>query len=91
MNPPLLDPALPGFVRSCTELHQALLPAGLALLMLAFAVEFWHGPPAPIELLKFLVKVFLIVLLMARSYDWINRGQALIQNLVQQHVPASPD
>ena len=91
MNPALLDSALPGFVRSCTELHQLLLPAGLALLVLAFAVEFWHGPPHPVELLKFLVKVFLIVLLMARSFDWINQGQTLVQNLIEQHVPANPE
>ena len=91
MQPPPLDAALPGFLKSCTELHQVLLPVGLALLVLAFAVEFWHGPPHPVEMLKFLVKVFLIVLLMARSFDWINQGQVLVQNLIQEHVPASPE
>ena len=84
-----LDPALPGFVKSCVELHQALLPAGMALLMVGFAVEFWHGPPAPVELLKFLVKVFLIVLLMARSFAWINQSQVRVNAFIEQHVPAN--
>ena len=83
--------AFPAFVTSCGALYALLLPVGMALLVLAFAVEFWHGPPHPGEMLKFLVKIFLIVMLLARSHDLINDGQAWVQNLVQQHIPASPE
>ena len=91
MTASALDTALPGFVKSCSELHTALMPIGTALLAVAFIVEFWHGPPGPVELLKFLVKVFLIVVLMANSHDWINATQSFVQDWVQAHVPASPD
>lgn len=89
MNP--VDQALPGFAQSCVVLYVLLLPWGLALLVMAFAFEFWHGPLHPVELLKCIVKLFLIVLLMAKSHDLINGGQDLVQAFVKNNIPASPE
>jgi hypothetical protein len=87
----VLDTALPGFLKSCAELHQALLPVAMTALALAFAIEFWDAPASPIDILKFLVKVFCIVLLIAQSHEWINQGQSLLSEFLAHHVPASPD
>lgn len=83
--------AFPGFITACGDLYRLLLPVGMALLVLAFAFEFWQGPPQAVEMVKFVVKIFLIVMLLARSHGLINDGQAWVQNLVQQHIPASPE
>lgn len=89
MNP--LDQAIPGFAKSCVVLYGLLLPLAMILLVMAFAFEFWHGPLHPGELLKFLVKLFLIVLLLAKSHDLINEGQDLVQAFVKNNIPASPE
>lgn len=85
------EQAFPAFVRGCADVHGLLVPWGMALLVIAFAVEFWHGPPAPGELLKFIVKLFLVVLLITKSQDLINDGQTIIHNLIENHVPARPE
>lgn len=91
MNPNSLDAALPDFIKSCTALHQALMPAGMILLAAGFIFEFWHAPANPVELLKFLAKVFFIALLMTRSYDLINSSQLMVRQFVEQHVSAGPE
>lgn len=86
-----LDPILPGFIKACSQLYAALLPWGMALLVIAFAVEFWHGAPTAADLIKLLVKVFLVVLLVAKSQDLINDGQTIVQQWVEHYVPALPE
>lgn len=86
-----LDPILPGFIKACAQLYAALLPWGMALLVTAFAVEFWHGAPTAADLIKLLVKVFLVVLLVAKSQDLINDGQKIVQQWVEHYVPALPE
>ena len=85
------EQAFPGFVKSCTQLNAALLPWALVLLIIAFAVEFWHGPPSPFRLLQFIVLVFLVILLLAKSYQLINELQTFIQQWVEQNIPARPE
>ena len=86
-----LDQALPGFVKACADVYALLLPWGMALLVIAFATEFWHGPPAAGDLVKFLVKLFLVVLLLTSTHDLINDGQTLVKNWVSQNIPARPE
>lgn len=83
--------AFPGFVTACGDLYRFLLPVGMGVLVSAFAFEFWHGPLQAGELVKFVVKIAFIVQLLANSHELINSGQAWVQNLVQQHIPASPE
>ena len=85
------EQAFPGFVKSCTDLNAGLLPLALVLLIIAFAVEFWQGPPSPIRLLQFIVLVFLVILLLAKSHQLINDLQAFVQHWVEQHIPARPE
>jgi hypothetical protein len=85
-----LDQVFPGFIKACVDLHASLLPWALPLLVIAFATEFWSGPPAAGDLVKFLVKLFLVILLVTKSHDLINAGQATVQQWVEQNVPARP-
>jgi hypothetical protein len=85
------EQAFPGFVKSCTDLNAALLPWAMVLLVIAFATEFWHGPPSPVRLLQFIVLVFLVILLLAKSHELINDLQALLQHWVEQTIPAHPE
>ena len=83
--------AFPAFVTSCSDLYALLFPIAMAILVLSFGFEFWHGPPHPGEMLKFLVKMFFIVMLLAKSHDLINSSQEWVQSLLQNHIPASPE
>lgn len=88
MNPP--DQALSGFINACADLHASFLPWTLPLLVISFATEFWHRPPTPYGLLKFLVKLFLVILLVTEAHSLINDGQALVQQWVEHNVPTLP-
>lgn len=90
MTSPFED-TFPGFVRSCADLQALLVPWGFALLVLAFAYQFWASPPSPPELVRFLVKLFLIVLLIGQAHSLINAGQTVVARLIQDHVPARPE
>ncbi len=85
------DQAFPGLLKACMVLYALFLPWSLAILVSAFAFEFWHGPMPPGELIKFLIKLFLVVMLVSKSHDLINDGQALVQHWVEQNIPARPD
>lgn len=91
MNPTSLDAALPDFIKSCTSLHEALMPIGVIMLAVGFIAEFWHAPTSPVELVKFLAKVFFVVLLMTRSFDLINSAQVNVKQFVEEHVPSLPE
>jgi len=81
----------PGFISSCENVHDALMPAALAIIVISFAFFFWSGPPHPIDLLKFLIKLFLIVSLITHTRTLSNQGKTIVEQFVQTHVPARPD
>lgn len=81
----------PGFVASCAKLHGQLVPAALTLLVLSFAFFYWSGPPHPMELLKHVTKLFLIVLLITRADSLINQGQAMMEGFVRENIDARPE
>jgi hypothetical protein len=85
------ETTFPGFVKAIGDLHQALLPFALVLLILGFVVEFWHGVPSPFELSKAFVKVFLVILLLQRSHDFINGGQQALQTWMERAITARPE
>ncbi|MBK7999671.1 MAG: hypothetical protein IPK15_13380 [Verrucomicrobia bacterium] len=81
----------PDFVASCAQLHQAFMPAAMALLVVSFAFLFWGGPPQPVDWIRHLTKLFLIVLLLVHSHSLINDAQQILQGFVHRHVPARPE
>lgn len=81
----------PGFVASCARLHDLLVPFSMAMLVLSFGFAFWHGHQNPIHMFQFLIKLFMIVLLITRSYSLINDGQVIIQDFVTNNIPARPE
>lgn len=85
------EQTFPRFVQSCADLNAALLPWAMILLVIAFAVEFWHGPPSPIRLIQFLVLLFLVVLLLAQSHALVTDGQMFVQQWIEQCIPARPE
>jgi len=85
------EQAFPGFIKACADLHAALLPWGFALLVLAFAFRFWHQPVSPPDIVRFIIKLFVIVLLMANAHRLINDGQALVARWTIINVPARPE
>ena len=84
------EQAFPGFVLSCGDVFSLLLPWAMCLLVLAFPFQFWE-PISPVNIIMFIVKLFLVIMLLAKSHDLINNGQALVQQLVEQKIPARPD
>ena len=85
------EQAFPGFVRACAELQALLVPWAMALMVLSFAYKFWAGPPTAPDLIRFIVKLFLIVLLIAQTHTLINAGQTVVALLIEDHVPARPE
>lgn len=88
---PAFEQAFPGFVSSCIRLHDQLTPVALAVLVLSFAFFFWAAPPQPLELVKFIVKLFLIVLLITHADALINSAQTAIKSFVDSNVDARPE
>jgi hypothetical protein len=85
------EDTFPELVSSCGQIHDALMPAALVLLVLSFAFLCWSGPPAPQELVRHLIKLFLLVLLITHTDTLINSGQEIMERFVQAHVPARPE
>lgn len=81
----------PGFATSCTQLHDNLMPAATALLVLSFAFYFWSAAPDPVELIKFLAKLFLIMFLITHSREWIDTAKQGVRTFVQNNVEARPE
>jgi hypothetical protein len=67
------------------------LPWAFILLLVAFIFEFWAAPPSPFGMMKFIIQIFLVVLVLANSSSLITNGQTLVQNWVQQNIPARPE
>lgn len=83
--------AFPAFVGSCTALHDLLVPCGLVVLVLSFGWRFWAGPISAPEIIRFIVKLFLIVLLISHTHALINAAQTIVTRLTEEHVPARPE
>ena len=86
----VFEETFPDYVKATADLHALLVPWGMAILVIAFAVEFWSGPPSAGDMIKFLVKIFLIVLLVSQAYGLITDAQKAVQTLVEKNVPARP-
>ncbi|MCC6235125.1 MAG: hypothetical protein IT580_20950, partial [Verrucomicrobiales bacterium] len=71
MNTPF-EIAFPGFVQATVDLYRSLLPWSIPILVIGYIVDFWHGVPTPFELMKTLVKTFLVLILLAQSHLFIN-------------------
>lgn len=85
------DQLFPGFVESCKSLHGHLVPVGMALLVLSFAFFFWQGVPHPVELIKFITLLTIIVIFIQHAFAFITDGQKIIAQFVEANVPARPD
>jgi len=85
------EQAFPGFIKACADLHATLLPWGFALLVVSFAFKFWQQPVSAPDVVRFLIKLFVIVLLMANAHRLINDDQALVARWTLINLPARPD
>lgn len=83
--------AFPGYLQACANLFQSLLPFALFILVLGMALEFWTAPPSPDAAIITLTKSFLILLLLLRSGDLLNEGQALVKSWVETNIPGRPE
>ncbi|MCP5523231.1 MAG: hypothetical protein H7A46_16980 [Verrucomicrobiales bacterium] len=81
----------PEFVAACVSLFDSLVPWGMILLILGFAWKFSAGPPTAPDILRFIVKVFLLVMLIVHSHSLINEAQAIVAHWTEQNVPARPE
>ena len=86
-----IDQTFPGFVKSCGDLYRLFLPWAFILLLVAFIYEFWGSPPSAHGMIKFIIKLFLVIMVLANSNAFITNGQTIIQNWVQQNIPARPE
>jgi hypothetical protein len=85
------DQTFPGFITACSSLYSQLLPWAGALLLIAFIFEFLGGPPSAFGMFKFILKLFLVVMVLANSNSFITSGQSFVQQWVQQNIPARPE
>jgi len=81
----------PGFIASCLKLNGLFLPLSMAILILSFAFFFWDRPRNPVDMAKFLVKLFIIVLLITQSRTLINQAQAAVKAFVDTNIDAAPE
>lgn len=86
----MFDVIFPEFIESCARLYQALMPVSLAVLILSFAFEFWRGTDVQ-SLLRFLAKIFFILLLTAEAHQLINSGQIFVEQLVDKTGLVRPE
>jgi hypothetical protein len=85
------DQTFPGFITACAVLYRDLLPWAACLLLIAFIFEFMGSPPSAFGMMKFILKLFLVVMILANSNSFITTGQAFVQQWVQQNIPARPE
>jgi hypothetical protein len=83
--------AFPGFVQATVDLYRSLLPWSIPILVIGYIVDFWHGVPTPFELMKTLVKTFLVLILLAQSHHFINAGQMAVKTWTERSIPARPE
>lgn len=90
MNTPF-EIAFPGFVQATVDLYRSLLPWSIPILVIGYIVDFWHGVPTPADLMKTLVKTFLVLILLAQSHRFINEGQMAVKTWTERSIPARPE
>jgi type IV secretion system protein TrbL len=78
------------FTLSSAKLYNALIPWSLAVLVLAFAFEFYHGMNLR-RCLMFLVKLFVIVLLTAKSHELLNASQSVVEHFLSHTGLVRPE
>ncbi len=81
----------PGFMMACGKLHTLFMPIALSLVTLSFVFQFWSGPAHPIETLRFLTKLFLIVLLIVNTRPLLDAGQQAVRSFVENNIDARPE
>jgi type IV secretion system protein TrbL len=81
----------PEFIQNCARFFQASAPYSLAILVLAFAFEFWRGTVEIAALFRFLMKIFIIILLIAQSHELINSGQLMVDHLIDRTGLVRPE
>src|SRR4051812_47367894 len=81
----------PGFVESTSRLHDAFIPISMGILVLSFALVFSESHSDPMFVFRFIIKLFLIVLLVTHLDEALNSFQAYIDDFVETNVPARPD
>ena len=86
----LFESIFPQYIESCARLHNALVPWELAVLVLAFPFELSRGTDVR-QLLVFLTKIFLILLLTAQAYAILNAGQLVVDQLLDQTGLVRPE
>ena len=85
------EQAFPGFVQATVDLYRALLPWSIPVVILGFLLDFWHGVPTPGDLMKALIKVFLVFLLLAKSHVLVNEGQLAVKSWLERNISARPE
>ena len=86
-----VDQVFPGLITACAALYGHLLPWTFIILLLAFIYEFWEAPPTAFGLMKFILKLCLVILVIANSNAFITNGQALVKTWIEQNIPARPE
>ena len=85
-----IDQTFPAFVKSCGDLYSLFLPIAMIILLIGFIHEFWASPPSAHGILKFIIKQFIIILILANSYVFVTKGQESVQLWIQEKIPANP-
>lgn len=85
------EEAFPGFISSCTKLHDQFVPVAMAILILSFAFHFWANESDPLSIVRFLGKLFLIALLISNTDTLLRQGQVIVQEFVVRNVDAHPE
>ena len=78
----------PGFIQACGALHDLLVPFALVVIVLSFACLFWNRAIHFVEIVGHLTKLFFIVLLINSGGTLINDTQAILQQFLEQNIPA---
>lgn len=90
MNTPF-EIAFPGYVQATGDLYRGLLPWGIPILMIGFLSELWHGVPSPAELVKVVIRVFLVLALLANSHTLVNEAQLAVSAWMERTIKARPE
>ncbi len=81
----------PQLIEAATNLHGLFTKFAIPLLVLSFPLLFWRKPSDPVEIVRHLVLVFLVILLIVKSQSLINGGQELVRRMVEENIPARPE
>ena len=85
-----IDTFFEEYSKSCAKIYNACIPWSLVILVASFAVEFYRGFETR-RMLMFLAKIFIIILLTAKSADLINSGQQVVESFLNQTGLVRPE